>query len=121
MQNKKILSLIIFAAIIVAAVILFFWKAQTASSGNIILFYGDTCPHCKNVEAFLTANKAAEKIKFEQREVYSNQANARLMAEKYALCKLPAEGGMGVPFLWDGERCYSGENEVMDFFRARLP
>ena len=40
------------------------------------------------------------------------------MAEKYTACGLSTVSGMGVPFLWDGgnKKCYSGDEETINFF-----
>lgn len=120
MQNKKGIILAIIGLLLVVGVIFIFKQNRPAgnNSADLILFYGNGCPHCVKVEAYLTDNKIAEKVSFEQKEVFENQDNAKLMTEKYTACGLNTASGMGVPFLWDGinKKCYSGDEEITNYF-----
>lgn len=90
---------------------------------DLIFFYGSTCPHCKKVEDFFSANKVAQKVKFEQKEVYGNEANANLMTEKQTLCKdLSDDNKGGVPFLFgdNGNVCVIGDQPIIDYFKNRF-
>lgn len=84
----------------------------------IILFYGEECPHCKNVEKYLDENKVAEKIQFSEREVYHDEANAALMAEKAKQCGYD-ENNLGVPFLWTEEKCFMGDVDIIQYFKEK--
>ena len=86
-----------------------------------ILFYGEGCPHCTNVEKWLSDNKVADKVKFDKHEVWYNKDNQNLLAEKANVCGI-ASDKIGVPFLFDNinNKCYSGEIEVEDFFKGKL-
>ena len=86
-----------------------------------ILFYGNGCPHCANVEKWLSDNKVAEKVKFDTREVWYNKDNSSLLGEKAKVCGI-ASDKVGVPFLFDSvnNKCYAGEDEVTDFFKSKL-
>ncbi len=88
-------------------------------NASVILFYGKECPHCQKLEKHLSAIKATEKIKFSQREVFHNKANANLMVEKAKQCKIEIKE-LGVPFLWANGRCYLGEIEVSKFFDDKI-
>ena len=95
--------------------------SDTTVPGAIaILFYSSSCPHCTNVDKWLTDNKVAEKVKFDRRETH-NQDNSQLLSEKAKACGI-ADDKVGVPFLFDSvnNKCYTGENEVMDFFKSKL-
>jgi len=89
---------------------------------QLIFFYGIGCPHCANVEKFFEENKIKEKIQFEEREVYFNKDNAKLLVsiakEKCGF----KENEIGVPFLWDGEnsKCIVGDQPIIDFFKQKL-
>ncbi len=91
------------------------------TSSNIILFYGNGCPHCANVEKYLSDNQVAAKINFTQKEVFSNQTNTALLGDKAHSCGLNATS-VGVPFLWDGStgKCIEGDQPVIDYFSAKL-
>jgi len=122
-MNKQIIGFILIAVLLITGT--YFWKTKTSSNtantnGNseIILYFGDTCPHCKIVEEFLQTNKIAEKVSFIEKEVYNNAANAADLADKAKKCGMPTDS-IGVPFLWDGEKCYAGQIEVTDFFKQK--
>ncbi len=82
---------------------------------GIILFYGQGCPHCANVDNYIAANNIAQKVNFQELETFYNATNASLMNSKAAICGL-APGSIGVPFLWDGSRCYLGDTDIINFF-----
>lgn len=86
---------------------------------QIILYYGDTCPHCKIVEKYLLDNKVADKLKIVQKEIFNNMENASDMAERASICKLDIQK-IGVPFLYYQSKCYMGDQEVISFFENKL-
>jgi len=86
--------------------------------GQITLFYGDGCPHCKIVEDYIKQNQIAIKISFAQKEVYSNQANSMELEAKAKICGLPANS-IGVPLLFDGEKCFIGDQDIINFFKQK--
>jgi glutaredoxin len=86
---------------------------------KIILFYGDTCPHCKIVEKYLDDNQIAAKVSFVQKEVYSNKGNAALLTTKAEFCGLPTNS-VGVPFLFDGQNCFIGDQDIIKFFDDKV-
>lgn len=88
---------------------------QPAENG-IVLFYGEGCSHCANVDEFISENKIDEKVSFVKKEVYYNTTNASDLQEKAKICGLAS---IGVPFLWDGSECYLGEIEVSNFFKQK--
>lgn len=136
-MDKKILLTGLIGIVILGGII--FWsvksenKEQNNSKSNnepatqeaevddngIILFYGNGCPHCENVDKFVQENKVEEKVEFKKLEVFSSKENSKIMAEKFKACGLPAEN-MGVPFLWDGEKCYSGDVDIIEFFKQKI-
>ncbi len=115
MKIKKYLPLLI---ILLALAGLLTLSALTKKP-DIILFYGETCPHCKNVEEFLSANKTRERIKFQELEVSNNKSNASLLLQKAGVCKLDKSSGIGVPFLFDGEKCVLGDADIIDWFKNK--
>jgi glutaredoxin len=92
-------------------------NSQTEKS-RIILFYGKGCPHCALVEKYINENKIQDKISFAQKEVYYNQSNAKELEAKAKICGLPTDA-IGVPFLWDGEKCLIGDQDIINFFRQK--
>lgn len=86
---------------------------------GIILFYGDGCPHCEIVDEYLEENNMAEQVNFSHKEVYYNRTNAKELEEKAIICGMPA-GSIGVPFLWDGEKCLIGDEDIIEFFKQKI-
>ena len=86
---------------------------------EIILFYGDGCPHCAIVEEYIKDNKVKEKIYFVEKEVYYNRGNADELAEKAKKCGLSADS-IGVPFLWNGSDCVIGDQLIIEFFEQKI-
>jgi len=99
-------------------------KAQKVSpsvdNANIILFYGSTCPHCKVVEDYLANNDVKNKVSFSEKEVYGSQANAKLMMDRQTACGIGKESIGAVPFLWTKDKCYLGQEEIIQFFKDQL-
>jgi len=91
---------------------------ENQSADQIILFYGDGCPHCAIVEEYIKENSVDDKISFAQKEVYYNQNNAKELEAKAKICGLPTNS-IGVPFLWDGEKCLIGDQDIINFFKKK--
>jgi glutaredoxin len=131
MKNKIIISTILFAIVLIFS---FFALSQeknktqaptdetaireNQSTSQIILFYGEGCPHCAIVEKYIEENDIINKVSFAQKEVYHNQSNAKELEEKAKICGLPTDS-IGVPFLWDGSTCLVGDQPIIDFFKQR--
>ena len=67
---------------------------------------------------FMTSN-VHDKIDFSQREVGGDSANAELMVQKQKNCKLDAKSIGAVPFLFTAEKCYLGQDEIINFFKTK--
>ena len=89
------------------------------SDNEIILFYGEGCPHCVIVENYIKENNIQNKISFIQKEVYNNQENAKDLQNKAKLCGLSPDS-IGVPLLWDGKNCLIGDQDIINFFKQRI-
>ena len=70
-KKKKYLPLIILLVIAVVGFILINLKKSDVP--DMILFYGDTCPHCKKVSEYIDNNNVRAKFKFQELEVFNNQ------------------------------------------------
>lgn len=101
----------------------FFLGADTpgiTDLGEPIFFYGRECSHCKVVEGYIVQNKVEDKFKFSWGEVYHNKKNVEIFKEKFKQCGVADENKMGVPMLFDGGKCYVGENEIIDYFKKAI-
>jgi hypothetical protein len=83
---------------------------------GIILFYGNGCPHCEIVDDFVLQNKIEEKVKFTKLEVWYNKDNQSIISQVAQKCGITADS-VGVPFLYDGVKCYEGDIDVINFFK----
>ena len=86
------------------------------SATNMIFFYGDTCPHCKDVEEYIVKNNIKAKLSFKELEVYNNRGNAILLTAKAKACGLETAQGVPVPFFFDGQNCHVGSDKIEEFF-----
>ena len=120
---KKKIILIILSVLLAVAVGLFIQK-QTVSqksppaSEEIVLFYGDTCPHCKEVEDYIAKNNIKDKINLVEKEVYQDQENARQLGEAAKKCGLQTDS-VGVPFLFTEGKCFVGTPDVIAFLSQK--
>ncbi|MFA5746996.1 MAG: hypothetical protein WC926_02880 [Candidatus Paceibacterota bacterium] len=90
--------------------------AAPAPAGQIVLYYGDTCPHCKDVEAWLEANKMQEKVAYQSKEVYRNMDNSNELVATAAACGITDPNKILIPFLWTGSACLIGVPDIETFF-----
>ncbi len=123
MNKKLILPLVLFLAVALGAGILLVQHNQSAAhsttpASTLILFYGDTCPHCVKVEQFITAHHILQALPLTEKEVFHNAQNAAELQQKAALCGMNTQN-IGVPFLWDGRNganhCILGDQDVIAF------
>jgi glutaredoxin len=122
MKNKVIIPTILFIIVLIFSVVILLENKESnhpAEQSQIVLFYGDGCPHCAIVEDYIKNNNIKERLSFEEKEVYYNQNNAKELEAKAKICGL-ATDSIGVPFLWEGEKCYVGDQEIIRFFNQKI-
>jgi len=83
----------------------------TMNSSTPIFYYGNTCPHCKDVEEWMTENRIEEKIEIVKKEVYDNRANSLELTQAAKSCGLPTDN-IGVPFLYAEGKCSVGTPDI---------
>lgn len=84
-----------------------------------IFFYGNTCPHCKNVEEWMEKNNIESKIKIIKKEVYDNQKNSQELVKTAEKCGI-ATDSIGVPFLYTDEgKCLIGTPDVINYLKNK--
>lgn len=103
---------------------LIWWGLQEEGGKEVLdqtvttYFYGEECPHCKDVRKFLDENKIEEKFSFMKREVWHDRGNAVLMREAAAVCALKTEE-IAVPFVFSEGKCLVGTPKVIEFFKQK--
>jgi len=124
MKNKVIIPTILFIIVLVFSSVVL-WQAKNKNQpnpnkpdGQIILFYGDGCPHCEIVDKYIDENKVEEKVYFVRKEVYNNEENQKELIEKAKICGI-ANNNIGVPFLWNKGMCLIGDQDIINFFELK--
>lgn len=122
-KNKIAIGAIVIIIAIIAVISIVFWPKDGVSNVNnseIILYYSNTCSHCKIVEDFISQNNISQKISFQSKEVSENQANSIELATKAQKCSISTDS-IGVPFLWDGSasKCIIGDTDIIQFFKDK--
>lgn len=105
--------------VFLAAVFFIARFSGSAAPEGMILYYGDGCPHCAKVDAFLDENHVEQRVRFERKEVYNNKKNAREMGNLAKRCGFATES-IGIPFFWTGTTCLTGDQDIIAFFRSRM-
>lgn len=130
-MDKKV----ILTTVLISVIILIFGYILVSSAGKkeqkkgqnlaipekekIVFYYGNTCPHCAEVDEWMKKEKIEEKIKIEKKEVYQNQANAQELTLVAQSCGLNANA-IGVPFLYADGKCYIGTPEVERILKEKM-
>ncbi|HNX10545.1 MAG TPA: hypothetical protein PKI61_00110 [bacterium] len=84
-----------------------------------ILFFKTSCPHCQNVEEFITQNQIREQYSFSEVEVNGDRSNAQLFSDKSKECKLD-QNNLGVPMFYADGQCYLGDEDIINYFKQKL-
>lgn len=105
-----------------------YFQGPNPYQDTIILFYSDTCSHCKRVDTFLEANKASDVLPFLRLDIAASEFNVDVLADKAQICGLDYKK-IGIPFLWNpfpeaagpaSKKCIIGYVDVIDFFKVKL-
>jgi len=94
-------------------------KISTLQSSEPVFYYGNTCPHCKEVEEWFEQNDVQSKISFSKKEVYDNRANSAELTKVAGSCGIPSNQ-IGMPFLYAKGKCYVGSPDIIAYFTAEL-
>ena len=114
-MNKSVkLSILAVAIFMIAGLTYALIKQQPTQ----ILFYSDTCPHCKIVEQYINDNNVKNYVAFRQLEVSTNAVNGQLLAKKAASCGLPTDN-LSVPLFFDGKNCLIGDQDIIKYFSSK--
>jgi len=122
--TKKLATAAILLAAASAFLIMELPKIKIAETNNgnpaaqMILYYGNSCPHCKTVENYIAENNLAEKLRIEQKEISSDRTNQDEFIRTAKSCGLGSDN-LGVPMLWDAktQKCHSGDQTIIDFLK----
>ncbi|MCK9393398.1 MAG: hypothetical protein WCX30_03635 [Candidatus Paceibacterota bacterium] len=125
-MNKKIIFIALALLIVILIIFgVYFWQTKKSSPkidnnirSEIIFYYGEGCSYCENVEKYIKENKISEKISFESKEVFKNKKNTDDLVDKAEICKIDY-ASISVPLLFDGSKCYEGDENIIKFFKTK--
>ena len=121
MNKTAIITVLITMAIFVGGILLFSKEPKSEdippSPDGYEYFWGDGCPHCANVENFLSSWDKKDQIKITKFEVWNNTKNAKRMEQRVITCGIKPQD-MGIPLLFtpDG-KCYSGDQPIINYLK----
>lgn len=123
-MNKKVVAIIFFVTFLIIGLGGYFLSRPEQTNNSAVpvtsyeYFWGENCPHCKNVADFLDSWDKKDKINITKYEVYNNKDNATLMSQRAKECGLSL-GSLGVPFMVtpDGQ-CITGDTPIIDHFKG---
>jgi len=84
--------------------------------GNIY-FFTATCPHCANVKEYIETNNIKNRIYFVSRDISSDKdayAIIQLIGQRCGI----SQNQLAVPLFWDTEKCYLGDDRVIEYFKT---
>lgn len=124
-MKKNLIILILSLAIVISLFIVIFlsiidnnendlFLAESTINNSIILFTGDTCEHCRDVENYIYDNNLLNNLDLSIKEVYYNIDNALLFEEMFDQCLFQPRT-YGVPLLWHNRNCILGPLEIISY------
>ena len=93
------------------------------NSADMIIYWGEGCPHCENVKKFVAANAIDSKLKISWKEIYKDKKNQVEMAKTLEKCpEVDVSKGMGVPlgFSITEQKCYVGDEPIINWMSAHV-
>ena len=124
---KKIVSIILIVAVVFGIYKLLSRSPDVAvpdfKSSDMVLFWGDTCPHCEKVRQYISQNKLDTKIKIVQKEVYESTDNQKIMTQivKNNCPQYITDQGIGVPLAYfpGTKTCLLGDQPIIDWLSKK--
>lgn len=123
---KKIIPLILILAVLVGY---FYFNSQKTvvqkfpdSEAQMILFWGDGCPHCENVKNYIKDNNLETKVKIAYKEVYLDKNNQKLLESIVQKCpEIDSSRGIGVPLAFDNQnsKCLYGDTPIIEWLKVK--
>jgi glutaredoxin-related protein len=91
---------------------------EEKTSDSYEYFWSASCPHCANVEKFLSSWSNKDKLDLQKFEVSSSLSNSQNLVQRAQSCGI-AQSQIGVPFLYtpNGE-CIIGDSPIIEFFNS---
>jgi len=88
------------------------------AEGEIVLYWGTTCPHCKVLKEWMAEKKIEEKVKVILKEVYENRTNQKELMAVAGKCGIVANQ-VGVPLLYAEGKCMIGTDPIESYLSQK--
>lgn len=119
---KKIITVLIIISILFGLYKLLSKNPATVgvneNEADLILFWGEGCPHCEKVKSFILDHQLDRKIKISYKEVYYLKENQQLLTETIKNCpEIDSSQGIGVPlgFVRNSHQCLYGDEPIIEW------
>ncbi len=117
-DDKSIIILcLIGLTILLASLFIFASESYSASSG-LVLYVSSDCPHCQNLKKFIADHKVEDKIHFQEKEIHDPK-NLDDLVNACERCGI-LQNQVGVPLLTDGQRCITGDEDIIDYLAKKM-
>lgn len=126
---KKIITVLVIVAILVGLYKITSKnpKAETnngvsADSADLVIYWGEGCPHCENVKEYIATTSADSKLKIRWKEVYNDKDNQTEMMATVKKCpEIDISQGVGVPLAYSTkeQKCFQGDTPIIDWIRTQ--
>jgi len=123
---KKFLPIIIILLVIATY---FFYNSKKDvvqdfpdSEAELILFWGNGCPHCEIVKNYIKDNNLESKVKVLYKEVYYDKENQKLIESTAQKCpEIDSSRGIGVPLAFDNKnsKCLYGDTPIIEWLKSK--
>ena len=121
-MDKKALFLTAVVIPVLFVLGIFLFSSKPAGSNNLpeglVLYYGNTCPHCKELDELIQKNNIKDKVSFNEKEVFVNRENSRELTRVAKSCGL-SDDSIGVPFLYAEGKCLVGTDDIFDYLSKK--
>ena len=90
---------------------------------DLIIYWGEGCPHCENVKKFISDNNLDSRLKISLKEVYNNKDNQIELQQTVKKCpQIDTSQGIGVPlsYLPKDNTCYLGDQPIIDYLKNKF-
>jgi glutaredoxin len=92
------------------------------SNADLVLYWGDGCPHCEKVKEYIASTKIDQKVKITLKEVYYNRTNQLDLEAKAKSCpSIDTSQGIGVPFAYvpTTKACLQGDEPIINWLSQK--
>jgi glutaredoxin len=124
---KKFLTIIIVLLIIFSLYKLLFTNSSNYGvpfeSADLVLFWGNGCPHCEKVKDYIKENNLDKTVKISYKEVYYDKSNQKLLQDSVKKCpEIDSSQGIGVPMGLERPSgvCLYGDQPIIDWLKSKM-